>query len=71
MRQQKSTQDIYRVGEAHHPCVRYRDGDEQEGLESSPAHAMRFSVLRRDLRHGSPKALPEPLYVPGSVYVAE
>src|SRR5262249_39710601 len=34
-----------------------------------PAQAGRCSVLRRSLRHGSPKALPEPFYVPGGVVV--
>jgi hypothetical protein len=39
-------------------------------LVDTPRHKCgRFSVLRRDLRHGSPKALPEPLYIPCRVVV--
>ena len=34
-------------------------------IDTPPAQAGRFSVLRRSLRHGSPKSLPGPLYVPG------
>ena len=28
-----------------------------------------FSVLRRGYRHASPKALPEPFYIPGGIVV--
>jgi uncharacterized membrane protein len=38
-------------------------------LDTPPAEARRFSVLRRSLRHGSPKALPKPLYILGGVVV--
>ena len=39
------------------------------GIDTPPLKSGRFSVLRRSLRHGSPKALPEPFSVPGSVVV--
>ncbi len=39
-------------------------------IDTPPAEAGRFSVLRRSLRHGSPKSLPGPLYVLGRVLVA-
>jgi len=38
-------------------------------VDTSPAKAGRFSVLRRSQRRASPKALPEPLYIPGGVVV--
>src|SRR5262249_12731918 len=39
------------------------------GLDTPPAEAGRFSVLRRSLRHGSPKPLPKAFYVLGGVVV--
>src|SRR5260221_12846527 len=39
-------------------------------LTLPPAQAGRCSVLRRSLRHGSPKGQPGPLYVQGGVVVA-
>jgi len=42
---------------------------EAKQIDTPPAQAGGFSVLRRSLRHGSPKALPEPFYVPCRVVV--
>src|SRR6478752_9521677 len=38
-------------------------------LDTPPPKSGRFSVLCRSLRHGSPKALPKPLYILRGVVV--
>ena len=39
-------------------------------IDTPPLESGRFSVLRRSLRHGSPKGLPGPFYVLGGVVIA-
>jgi hypothetical protein len=58
------------VGLAPNALFSIHDPRASMKFDTPPAKAGRFSVLRRSLRHGSPKALTEPLYILGRVVVS-